>query len=193
MHHNSHTATEEDGKKKSDIQLFYNSTKAGVDTVDKMLKQYSIRNLTRRWPMVHLHNLSDVTAVNSHTIWSINTDVSDQAMKHNRRVFLQTLALQLALENMHQRMQRPIGLSSDLLGLLQKYTGLQRQNPPRRLAPAVRDYCARCRDSRKLLRTATKPTNSVQFAKKPCVDNTVYPNRFASFTIRDDIVQFQLK
>ena len=106
MHHNSHTVTEEDGKKKSDIQLFYNSTKAGVDTVDKMVKQYSVRNLTRRWPMVHLHNLLDVTAVNSHTIWSINTDASDQAMKHNRRVFLRTLALQLALENIHQRMQR---------------------------------------------------------------------------------------
>lgn len=154
MHHDSHT--EEEGKRKSDIQLFYNSTKAGVDTVDKMVKQYSVRTLTRRWPMVHLHNLLDVTAVNSHTIWSINAKVSDQAMKHNRRDFLRALALQLAVENMQGRLRRPSGLSSDLLGLLEKYTGLQRQNPARQTAPAARDYCARCRDSGKLQRNCNK-------------------------------------
>ena len=96
--------------------------------------------------MVHFHNLLDVTAINSHTIWSINAEVSDQAIKHNRRNFLRTLALQLAVENMQLRLRRPSGLNSELLALLERYTGLQRQDPPRGPAP-VRGYCARCRES----------------------------------------------
>ena len=40
MHHNSNVS--HDLKKKSDIQLFYNATKSGVDTVDMMCTLYSV-------------------------------------------------------------------------------------------------------------------------------------------------------
>ena len=37
---------------KTSIFLFYNKTKGGVDTLDRMLRSYSIKHMTRRWPLV---------------------------------------------------------------------------------------------------------------------------------------------
>lgn len=38
-------------KKKPEVILDYNKTKSGVDTMDQMTRAYSVRRMTRRWPM----------------------------------------------------------------------------------------------------------------------------------------------
>ena len=49
---------------KSSIILFYNKTKGGVDTLDRMVRSYSTKRTTRRWPLVLFYNVIDVSTVN---------------------------------------------------------------------------------------------------------------------------------
>lgn len=42
-------AVQVDEKKKSDINLYYNATKGGVDSIDQMARAYSVKRGTRRW------------------------------------------------------------------------------------------------------------------------------------------------
>lgn len=44
-------AVQVDEKKKSDINLYYNATKGGVDSIDQMARAYSVKRGTRRWPL----------------------------------------------------------------------------------------------------------------------------------------------
>lgn len=45
-------STQQEGKFKSDLQLYYNETEAGVNIVDEMCNGYSIRTAVQRWSMV---------------------------------------------------------------------------------------------------------------------------------------------
>ena len=46
-HHASEVSTE--NKNKSEINLYYNATKGGVDTLDQMAHEYTVRRKTNRW------------------------------------------------------------------------------------------------------------------------------------------------
>ena len=97
-----HAATTDDTEKmKSDIQLFYNMTKPGVDVIDEMCKMYTTRYKVYRWPLVHFHNILDVTAINAYTIFtSSHEEWSSISSKQRRRKFLRQLALELSTPNM---------------------------------------------------------------------------------------------
>ncbi|KAJ4430132.1 hypothetical protein ANN_22342 [Periplaneta americana] len=57
---------------KPDIILFYNSTKAGVDVLDKCIRTYSCCRGTRRRPMAVLFNLIDIAAYNDDKDWNLD-------------------------------------------------------------------------------------------------------------------------
>ena len=46
MHHNNEICV--DNKKKSEINLYYNSTKRGIDTLDQMCHTFTVKRKTRR-------------------------------------------------------------------------------------------------------------------------------------------------
>jgi len=49
--------------------LDYNASKAGVDTMGQMVRTYTSKRMTGRWPMVLFYNLIDVSALNAFIIW----------------------------------------------------------------------------------------------------------------------------
>ena len=163
MHHNSNVS--HDLKKKSDIQLFYNATKSGVDTVDMMCTLYSVWSSTRRWPVVHFHNLLDVCGVNAHTIWSVHTNETDTVRTHMRRSFLRTLATELCMENVLTRLREPAGLHFSLVSLMESFCGQQRRAEDREVVAAgiARSVCARCRSSKDCNRTNKTCSRCRQF------------------------------
>ncbi|XP_010765808.1 uncharacterized protein isoform X4 [Notothenia coriiceps] len=55
----------DDTKKKPETVNYYNRTKVGVDMLDKMLRQYSARATTRRWPVAVFYNILDIAAMNA--------------------------------------------------------------------------------------------------------------------------------
>ena len=47
----------------------YNKTKDGVNTMDKMLGEYTVKRRTLRWPLAFFNNMIDVTGLASNVIY----------------------------------------------------------------------------------------------------------------------------
>lgn len=76
--------------KKPEILTFYNMTKGGVDTNDKLCATYNVGRRTRRWPVVIFFHLINVVAINARVICISNSEnVTD------RSLFLKQLAYKL--------------------------------------------------------------------------------------------------
>lgn len=84
---------------KPEIILFYNSTKGGVDTVDKYKEHYSVSRTSNRWSMVVFYSLLNIGGLNSFIIFKEN--VGNATMK--RRTFLQDLSKELCKAHMISR------------------------------------------------------------------------------------------
>lgn len=63
LHQNSNVEVE--GKKKPEMIKFYNKTKSGVDVLDAMVRLYTTRACSRRWPMAIFYDILDKTALKS--------------------------------------------------------------------------------------------------------------------------------
>ncbi|XP_055356458.1 uncharacterized protein LOC129601623 [Paramacrobiotus metropolitanus] len=92
FHHSD--ATAETAEQKPEIILTYNATKAGVDTVDQLVQYYTVKRITRRWPMSAYYNIIDISAINAFVVYS----EMPQFAKSPRREFLKTLAYSLVRE-----------------------------------------------------------------------------------------------
>ena len=74
---------------KPSIILFYNKAKGGVDTLDRMLRSYFTKRMTRRWQLVSLYNMIDIRAINVFFIWQgINYKNSNICMSQRRKFFI---------------------------------------------------------------------------------------------------------
>uniref|UniRef100_A0A8C6S5F3 PiggyBac transposable element-derived protein domain-containing protein n=1 Tax=Neogobius melanostomus TaxID=47308 RepID=A0A8C6S5F3_9GOBI len=83
--------TEHTVKRKPNTVTQYNTTKCGVDVMDQMVREYSVRTGTRRWPVAVFYNMIDMAALNAYLLYQACTGVQE------RRVdFLVELARELA-------------------------------------------------------------------------------------------------
>lgn len=175
MHHDKQVHP--DNKGKTEIQLEYNRTKAGVDSVDQMAKKYTTRSSTRRWPVIHFQNMLDISGINAATIYNhTKPNWIERRHKHRRRHFLLQLARELAKPFITLRLQRPIGLRTNLIEQMRRYA-LQPQPAVPHAQPAaphaqpaaphaqreqdaigdqVTSRCAICKRRGKLARQANK-------------------------------------
>ncbi|XP_025835824.1 piggyBac transposable element-derived protein 4 isoform X1 [Agrilus planipennis] len=95
MHHNEGTNTDS-GKPK--IIQFYNSTKGGVDEIDKKCSVYTCSRRSRRWPRTIFYLVLDISSVNSHLLHDIHV-----GKQTDRGDFIKKLARQLVLEHIKRR------------------------------------------------------------------------------------------
>ena len=77
----------ESQKKTPETVEFYNKTKCGVDVVDQMVRQYSFKAGTRRWPVAAFDNILDLAGINAFVLYKKKT-----GDKVSRRSFLFKLA-----------------------------------------------------------------------------------------------------
>ncbi|TWW61346.1 hypothetical protein D4764_05G0014360 [Takifugu flavidus] len=83
--------TQDTAKKKPNTITLYNTTKCGVDVMDQMVREYTVRAGTRRWPVAVFYNMIDMAALNAHVLYQLCTG------RQERRVdFLLELARELA-------------------------------------------------------------------------------------------------
>lgn len=97
--HDDDAVDPENHTHKPEMILFYNDDKCGVDVVDQMCASYSVQRKTRRWPMVVLSNLLNISAINAYVIFKKNRPGS----KISRYQFLQNLSRALILPHLEQR------------------------------------------------------------------------------------------
>lgn len=88
-------------KEKPEPVVYYNQTKVGVDVLDQMLKKYSVKAATRRWPVAVFYNLLDMAAVNAWILWK-----KCLGQNASRRNFILELANKLRAD--HVRTKRPL-------------------------------------------------------------------------------------
>ena len=95
--------------------------------MDEMCKHTTTRVPTRRWTVVHFHNMLDISGINSFTLFNLNHPHWTQLPKaKRRRSFLHSLSQELAAQHVSDRLQDPIGLSSATIDLLKKFTNVER-------------------------------------------------------------------
>ena len=82
----------ENQKKTTETVRCYNETKYGVDVVDQMARKYTVRTMTRRWPVHSFQNTLDLAAINA---WILYKEIT--SIKIPRRRFLQNLAEELEM------------------------------------------------------------------------------------------------
>ena len=105
MHHQP-TIDSTDAEKKPEVIVSYNSTKAGVDTMDRMVRNYSVKKKSRRWPMIIFYNMIDISALNAYIVYaSLNPEYFCEK-NNGRRNFLITLGKILGGVNEDEEIQR---------------------------------------------------------------------------------------
>lgn len=86
---------EEHPMKKTDVELFYNYMKGGMDTVDSMVRLYSCKRGTQRWTLSLFYTLVDIAALNAFTLFSIKNPGWRQNGKKRRKTYYFQLAEEL--------------------------------------------------------------------------------------------------
>lgn len=81
MHYDNSIDISTGEQKKPDIVIFYNSTKGGVDVVDRMCSNYSVGRVSNRWPLTLFYCMLDIAGINSQIIYQSNND--DQQIRRN--------------------------------------------------------------------------------------------------------------
>ncbi|XP_028818641.1 extracellular calcium-sensing receptor [Denticeps clupeoides] len=93
--------TDDTTKRKPNTVTLYNTTKCGMDVMDQILREYTVRRGTRRWPVVVFYNMIDMAALNAHVLYQACT------RKQERRVdLLVELARELASSHMAAKKAR---------------------------------------------------------------------------------------
>ncbi|CAF3698644.1 unnamed protein product [Rotaria sp. Silwood1] len=99
----------------------YNQTKGGVDAIDQCIENYTVRRISRRWPMVVFYNMIDIGAINAMTIWLCQNSSWNVKRTNTRRIFLTQLSkaltnLQLQCRSKEVRLMPKVKLALQSLG-----------------------------------------------------------------------------
>ncbi|KAJ4447390.1 hypothetical protein ANN_09396 [Periplaneta americana] len=108
-----------DPKKKTVINLYYNDTKGGVDTVDRMVRKYSTKRATRRWPVSIFYTLVDIAALNGYTTFILNFPDWNKKKPNQRRLYLQELGLKLITPYIEERARNVAGLQKCVISAME--------------------------------------------------------------------------
>ena len=74
---------------KPSIILFYNKTKGDIATLNRMVRSYYTKRMTRRCPLVIFYNMIDVSAINAFIIWQgINRENGNICMRQKRKFLI---------------------------------------------------------------------------------------------------------
>ena len=170
LHHDAEIDDQNDELKPS-IICDYNRTKSGIDVVDKMAKRFTTRCSTRRWTMVHLQNLLDVTAINVSTIFNIfHPNWHPSNKKRRRRYTLIQLARELVMEHTIRRLRSPVGLHKNVIDLMIQFTGNypQRGGQTEDATNAQSAERQRCVECKKQGRTAAQANRTKEICSECC-------------------------
>ncbi|XP_029949691.1 piggyBac transposable element-derived protein 4-like [Salarias fasciatus] len=140
--------TTDTGKKKPNTVTDYNTMKRGVDVMDQMVREYTVRTATQRWPVAVFYNMLDIAALNAHILYQACTGVEE------RRVdFLVELAQELAHSHVGAQKasvktrlwQQPAAPEPGKRAKCQVKRQCNRNHATMRCADCYKYTCGRCR------------------------------------------------
>lgn len=116
-------------KKKPEMIQYYNKTKGGVDTMDQMVRTYSCKRRTQRWPMVLWYNMLDVATLNAYTSFTSQHPDYMGGVSNTRRLFIKELVKELIMPHMKRRFEGTPHLQNHITEAIGR-CGVQKQNTP---------------------------------------------------------------
>ncbi|XP_057705991.1 piggyBac transposable element-derived protein 4-like [Corythoichthys intestinalis] len=142
----SQVETEDSYKQKPNTVTQYNQTKCGVDVMDQMVREYTVRSGTRRWPIAVFYNMIDMAALNAHIVYQACTGVQER-----RAEFLVHLAKELAKFHINAKksredkkfLQQP--LSTGKRTKCQVRDGCKRNSAAGRCVHCFKYTCGKCK------------------------------------------------
>ncbi|XP_031327398.1 piggyBac transposable element-derived protein 4-like [Photinus pyralis] len=101
------SAISEGSKRKPEIITHYNATKGAVDTLDKMIAEYTCNRQSKRWPATLFMNIIDIAAVNAFVMWVHLNPEWERQYLDKRRMFLLELGKRLVQPHLQRRISDP--------------------------------------------------------------------------------------
>lgn len=135
-----------DSSGKPNMILFYNQTKGGVDSFDKMCSSMSCSRKTNRWPMAVFYGILNMAFVNSAIIYGQNM-IKNNKKPLNRREFMKQLSTDLVTPWMEKRLEAPTlikSLRGNISQILVNPTAPSYENRQEEPELKKRKYCAFC-------------------------------------------------
>ncbi|XP_022828398.1 uncharacterized protein LOC111357825 [Spodoptera litura] len=155
LHHDDKIDESTGDKNKPEIITFYNSTKAGVDVVDKLSATYNVSRNSKRWPMTIFYGILNMAAINANIIYQSNLDKSSKRTEFLRSLGLSLLNKHLQLRqtqknipsNIRQRISGQMG--EPLRPAVENSSGRYARcaDCPRKKDRKTKHVCATCRKS----------------------------------------------
>lgn len=90
-------------EEKSDIVLYYNKNKGGMDTFDKLCHSYSVRKRSKRWPMRYFQGILDKAIVNARILRYCKARQNNENVKTSAFHCLKKLSLHLMKPHLEKR------------------------------------------------------------------------------------------
>lgn len=146
---------------KPEIIKYYNKTKGGVDVMDKMVGEYTVKRKTLRWPLAFFYNMVDVAALASYIIYREHNP--QFKTKDQRRFFLKDLSNELCKPEVENRSTcQKIVRNPFLRGAMEMVLGRQIGIVPKAAVAGSREVhlvvgsCYFCRDLKRKQRKTRK-------------------------------------
>ncbi|KAJ4430670.1 hypothetical protein ANN_19261 [Periplaneta americana] len=121
--HNDRKVDESTEKKKTDVNLYYNETKGGIDSIDQMTRHHSVKRGTRRWPLSIFFTLIDIACLNGGTIFMKNNPDWNKKKHNVRRLCMLELGQQLVRPVVEERAKNTIGLQKPIISAIESVLG----------------------------------------------------------------------
>ncbi|KAJ4430410.1 hypothetical protein ANN_22626 [Periplaneta americana] len=121
--HNDRKVDESTEKKKTDVNLYYNETKGGIDSIDQMTRHHSVKRGTRRWPLSIFFTLIDIAYLNGGTIFMKNNPDWNKKKHNVRRLYMLELGQQLVRPVVEERAKNIIGLQKPIISAIESVLG----------------------------------------------------------------------
>lgn len=131
--HHDDKITGVDRDYKPEIILHYNDTKGSVDTMDKMVNEYSVKRSTKRWPFVLFQNTIDIACLNSFVLWKTKYPQLSKNATHKRREFLLDMGQQLIKPYVERRLKSGVTFHKRILNAMYDFIGTSDPRPSTRI------------------------------------------------------------
>lgn len=161
-----HHSLEQNENGKAAINLYYNETKGGVDTVDKLCSTYTVQRATNRWPNSFFMNLINMCAIAAYKIYIQTFNIQVGTKAKARKKFLRFLAEQLTYDHIKNRSNRGLSKHDQMVihqfigGNVQDEREVSCEPPPAKVARR-RCYICPSSISRKSKQACTKCSKNV--------------------------------
>ena len=118
--HNEAALDPSNEKQKPEVVLFYNETKGGVDSMDKMALSYTTKRSTKRWPLVLFCNLLDLSTIAARVVYQEKHPNEKLCQKIARGDFIREVAKSLMRDQIIRRSETLVRASHPLKKLFEK-------------------------------------------------------------------------